>query len=255
MDGDSFKTCNSPVSYSNLGDGAHTFAVQAVDVSGNVDPTPASFTWTVDTTSPTITGSQTPLPNAAGWNNTPVTVSFAAPIAAQDWQRSPLPEMLTAEGANQSVSRTCTDLAGNTASATVQKINIDLTSPTITVAASTDILWPANGKLVPDTITGTVVDALSGVDPTTVTFRVVDEYGELQPTGPDLVGSGRKIFVQRLIGSQPARGRWAMEGAMKSSSAQWTRRGMPSRSPRSSRYRTIRGSRVGLVGRGYERAL
>jgi hypothetical protein len=41
--------CSSPKSYAGLGQGSHTFAVQAVDLAGNVDPTPETRTWTVDT--------------------------------------------------------------------------------------------------------------------------------------------------------------------------------------------------------------
>ncbi|NOJ96080.1 hypothetical protein HMI51_24485 [Corallococcus coralloides] len=44
--------CASPHVITDLGDGTHTFAVAAKDAAGNVDPTPASFTWTVDLTPP-----------------------------------------------------------------------------------------------------------------------------------------------------------------------------------------------------------
>jgi len=37
-----------------LGEGTHTFVVKAVDEANNEDPTPASVTWNVDTTDPTI---------------------------------------------------------------------------------------------------------------------------------------------------------------------------------------------------------
>jgi hypothetical protein len=42
-----FTPCASPKSYSNLRDGTYTFRVQAVDAAGNVDPSPASYTWTI----------------------------------------------------------------------------------------------------------------------------------------------------------------------------------------------------------------
>ncbi len=45
-------SCTSPRTYGSLGDGAHKFEVRAIDQAGNVDPSPASFTWTVDTTAP-----------------------------------------------------------------------------------------------------------------------------------------------------------------------------------------------------------
>ncbi len=55
LDGGSFGACTSPKSYTSLGDGSHIFYVRAIDVAGNVDPTPASYTWTSDVSSPTIT--------------------------------------------------------------------------------------------------------------------------------------------------------------------------------------------------------
>jgi hypothetical protein len=48
-----FTTCTSPQSYSGLTDGSHTFSVEAVDTVGNVDPTPATYTWLIDITNPT----------------------------------------------------------------------------------------------------------------------------------------------------------------------------------------------------------
>jgi hypothetical protein len=60
LDGQSYATCSSAVSYSSLTDGSHTFSVRAVDYSGNADPTPASFTWTVDTKAPVVTCAATP---------------------------------------------------------------------------------------------------------------------------------------------------------------------------------------------------
>ena len=47
LDGAVFSACSSPVSYLNLNGGAHTFSVRAVDQAGNVDPTPATFSWFV----------------------------------------------------------------------------------------------------------------------------------------------------------------------------------------------------------------
>src|SRR5207247_810652 len=49
LDGGGFAPCASPQTYSALASGNHTFQVRATDPAGNTDPTPASFTWTVDT--------------------------------------------------------------------------------------------------------------------------------------------------------------------------------------------------------------
>ncbi len=47
LDNGSWAACTSPQSFSNLANGAHTFAVRAKDAAGNVDPTPATYAWQV----------------------------------------------------------------------------------------------------------------------------------------------------------------------------------------------------------------
>ena len=47
LDAAAFAACSSPQSYSGLTVGSHSFAVEAIDAAGNVDPTPAGQTWTV----------------------------------------------------------------------------------------------------------------------------------------------------------------------------------------------------------------
>ncbi|HEU4329214.1 MAG TPA: alpha-amylase family glycosyl hydrolase [Roseiflexaceae bacterium] len=58
LDNGAFSVCASPQSYPSLADGQHTFRVRAKDAAGNIDATPASFAWTIDTASPdtTLTG-------------------------------------------------------------------------------------------------------------------------------------------------------------------------------------------------------
>jgi parallel beta-helix repeat protein len=51
-DGSAFAGCTSPKSYSSLSQGNHTFWVRAVDKAGNIDATPASRSWFVDTVVP-----------------------------------------------------------------------------------------------------------------------------------------------------------------------------------------------------------
>ena len=52
-----FTACTTPKTYSNLTDGQYTFSVRALDDAStpNVDATPETFGWTVDTTAPETT--------------------------------------------------------------------------------------------------------------------------------------------------------------------------------------------------------
>src|SRR5207244_3389940 len=52
LDSGGFSACTSPATYNSLSDGPHTFAVRAKDAAGNVDLTPAQFSWSVDTAPP-----------------------------------------------------------------------------------------------------------------------------------------------------------------------------------------------------------
>lgn len=52
LDGGAWKECTSPKAYAMLADGGHTFRARATDQLGNTDPSPASRSFTVDTSSP-----------------------------------------------------------------------------------------------------------------------------------------------------------------------------------------------------------
>ena len=65
LDAAGFDGCSSPKIYSGLGDGSHTFRVQAVDAAGNADSSPASFTWRISGVGP-ATADHTPPGNVRG---------------------------------------------------------------------------------------------------------------------------------------------------------------------------------------------
>lgn len=52
LDAAAYTACISPMKYTGLADGPHTFFVQAIDPAGNVDATPAWREWSVDTVPP-----------------------------------------------------------------------------------------------------------------------------------------------------------------------------------------------------------
>jgi plastocyanin len=52
LDGAPATPCTSPVSYTGLADGNHSFSVAATDTAGNTDPTPATANWTINTAPP-----------------------------------------------------------------------------------------------------------------------------------------------------------------------------------------------------------
>jgi hypothetical protein len=55
-----YQPCTSPKAYTLLSEGQHTFAVRATDAASNTDPTPAEYTWTIDSLDPKITYTETP---------------------------------------------------------------------------------------------------------------------------------------------------------------------------------------------------
>src|SRR4029450_5196028 len=104
---------------------SHTFTV--TDLAGN--STAATVTEVnIDKTAPVIGSVRNPMPNANGWNNTDVTVSFNGTDALSGIASVSGPTTVSTEGANQVVTGTATDLAGNVATASVT-LNIDKSAP------------------------------------------------------------------------------------------------------------------------------
>ncbi len=79
MDAGSFAACTSPASFT-LGGGSHTFQVRAIDAAGNVDATPATYTWTIDLTGPTVVSSVLVHPNPTNRATVQFTVTFSEAV-------------------------------------------------------------------------------------------------------------------------------------------------------------------------------
>src|SRR5205085_1366149 len=106
----------------------------------------------------TITTSVSPPPNAAGWNNTNVIVTFTC-FGGVNPVTCPPPATVSTEGANQIISGTVKDGAGSTATKSVT-LNIDKTPPLVAITSPADGSSTSTAQLA---IAGASSDALSGL--------------------------------------------------------------------------------------------
>lgn len=121
-----------------------------------------------DSIKPVITGTHSPLPNAFGWNNTDVVVSFTCeevgPIQSGIVINTVEGMTVTTEGEGQSVTNTgtCVDAAGNIADPViVSGINIDKTPPVVIINLSKNGRYKVNESIE---VSWTAEDKLSGLD-------------------------------------------------------------------------------------------
>ncbi|WP_299988360.1 Ig-like domain-containing protein [uncultured Pontibacter sp.] len=106
VDGSSFASAASPLTATGLSDGTHALQVRAVDVAGNVDPTPATHTWRIDATAPVVTSITRHNPATENTNATTVTylVSFSESVTGVTADDFTLSSMGMATGNIVSVS-------------------------------------------------------------------------------------------------------------------------------------------------------
>jgi hypothetical protein len=146
LDGAAYAGCTSPKAYIGLAGGSHSFNVYATDTTGNPDATPASYTWSIDTTAPVTVISSTP---PSSTSSTSASLSFAAnetgsmlqcKLDAAAYSACTSPKSYTALAVgNHSFTVKATDTAGNaeitppTYAWTV--VAIDSTAPTISLTA------------------------------------------------------------------------------------------------------------------------
>lgn len=115
----------------------------------------------VDNDPPVISASLSQLPNAAGWNNSNVTVGSACSDQTSGVAFCPPPVLVSTEGANQVISSIAKDKAGNTATTSVT-VNLDKTPPKIvaTINPPPDAAgWNSSSV----TVNFSCADALSGL--------------------------------------------------------------------------------------------
>jgi hypothetical protein len=149
-------TCSSPVTLSK--EGARQIVTgSATDRAGNSSSTTATIN--IDEAPPAITAIASPGPNAAGWNNSDVTVSFTCADALSGIAICPQSQVVNTEGTNQTASGTAFDKAGNSATASAT-VKIDKTPPNIAITSPPNNFVVASAQA---TLQGVISDSLSGV--------------------------------------------------------------------------------------------
>jgi hypothetical protein len=143
VDAAAWKGCGASSSFSP-GDGGHSLQVRAVNSEGWQDPTPASFSWSIDTVAPAVRLASAPGPFIA---STTAKFSFSSEAgAALECQRdaaawractSPVTESSLSQGSHGFAVR-ARDAAGNVSSAIFATgFTVDTVAPNTTITS-----WP-----------------------------------------------------------------------------------------------------------------
>ena len=149
LDAGAFAPCSSGVSYPGLGDGSHTFTVQAMDAAGN--PGSASYTWTIDTMGPTVTITSSP-PNPTAMQTPTIGFTVSADAVSATCRTDALPATACAAPAyttpalgdgSHTITITALDAVGNPGSASVT-FTVDTTGPVVTFDEVPPAAWPVN---------------------------------------------------------------------------------------------------------------
>ncbi len=196
-------SCPGPVPVSSEGSNQPVTGT-VTDNAGNTSSVTVYIN--LDKTSPTITPTITPAPNANGWNHSTVTVSFTCSDALSGIDFCEPPATIDWEEANIQLAARATDKAGNSTDITVP-IKIDETAPTIA-----SVLWDTNPLMQGQntTLTAFVTDTLSGL--AHVYYSI--EGGTPQPMTYDTAsGSWKAAFGSTLPVGTYNVGVWAVDNA------------------------------------------
>jgi Ca2+-binding RTX toxin-like protein len=155
VDAGAFASCTSPRTTAALSDGPHTFDVRAKDPVGNTDPSPASRSFTVDTTAPDTSITGGPANGSSTNDNTP-TFSFTSPDATATFEcrvdagayvpaTSPFTAAALGDGSH-TVDCRAKDPVGNIdPSPASRSFTVDTSVPDTSISAG-----PANGSTITD---------------------------------------------------------------------------------------------------------
>lgn len=175
LNGAAFKEVQNPYTVANLPDGQHTLSVKARDASGNIDATPATYTWVVDTKAPEVPSIAAPVAESYLSNGKPVANGIAEAGATVSLQLNSKPWATVRAGENGAWSYTsaaaladgtyllkaqASDEAGNSSAYTTdRRFTIDTTAPQLQI--TTDA--PAHTN-APFSLTFSFTEAVIGFD-------------------------------------------------------------------------------------------
>ena len=184
-------SCTSPVTVSTEG-ADQVVTGQAIDRAGNVASTTVKVS--IDKGAPAITLVASPAPNAAGWNNTDVTITYQCSDALSGIATCPDPAVISTEGAAQRISATATDRADNVSSQTTL-IKLDKTPPAVSISS------PVTGAIVNTStvsISGSVSDSLSGLAKVTCNGLAATVTGSSFTCSQSLAAGTNNISIQAI---------------------------------------------------------
>ena len=202
LDGALFAACTNPASYAALGDGTHTFDVRATDQAGNLDTSPASYSWKIDSVAPSTPTLTAPadalttngLPQLratfadgtaggdsgtvefqlcsssapAGASCAPVVQSVTSGLVSNGGTASATPAALV-DGTHHWQAR-AVDVAGNQSGwSATRSFQLDTSLPVVTVGAPADGAW-VNGLELSATFSKPAFAGTGSVD-----FRVCSD--------------------------------------------------------------------------------
>jgi|GEM_PF-1974110 len=220
LDTAAFANCSSPVNFSNLGEGSHSFEVRGYDSASNVSQ-PIKYTWTVDVTAPTVNIATGP---AALGNSSSASFTWSASDSGSGVKlvdcKIDSAAYTSCAAAGQSFSGLAagshtitvraTDNAGNTGTATRTWV-VDLTAPVVQILSGPDAYVKVTNAQF--TFSATDASGIGGYE------CRVDSGAYAACSSPNLVQSlaegGHTFFVRAtdMAGnvSQPASRSWTID--------------------------------------------
>ena len=163
VDSGAYAACSSPRTVAHLADGSHTFYVRAMDAVGNVDPTPATRSFTVRTAEVRVSGSTLVVTAAAGAkDNLVITKPTPSTLRVTDAPSG------SYTGSGVHTGSGCTrsgDYTANCSASGINQIQVSAGDQTDKVTNSTAVKSTLFGGVANDLLTGgSASDTLFGGD-------------------------------------------------------------------------------------------